>query len=82
MGWNKGTEIMERIVDTYEGLHKFEEEEVKMEFYKGVIEILQDHDWDTEYEVEGVSWTLDQVLRELGLIEIDAEQKDEENVYI
>jgi hypothetical protein len=63
MGWNKGSELMDRIIQAA-GKHIPDAEARKM-FYREVIDAFEDLDWDTENESMGQDEAFDRALREL-----------------
>lgn len=62
MGWNRGSEIFNDLIDILNdtGLDRTQREEV----YRKMIHSLEEHDWDTAEECLGKDEVFDKIYKE------------------
>jgi hypothetical protein len=63
MSWSGGTELMQGFIRSME--QRSMDHDNRKNFYLVVIPALQDMDWDTAYELEGVDQAYDEALAEI-----------------
>jgi len=63
MGWSGGTEIAEKLIKLIDRFDMKESE--KFQFYKNMITILEDQDWDNACEIRGMNKLVDTALKQL-----------------
>ena len=57
MGWSSGTRVMEEIIKVVE--KELNDFDTKVKLYDGIIEVLENEDWDTQGECLGESEAFD-----------------------
>ena len=60
MGWSSGSTIAIGVIKLAKSAVP---EGMKPKFYRGLIELLQDEDWDCEHDAEGIDPAFDRVLK-------------------
>lgn len=63
MGWVNGSQV---AITMIRAINEYDLEPDKVKFYKYVIRILTELDWDCEYEMFGVDPDLDEAFKKLG----------------
>jgi hypothetical protein len=63
MSWSGGTELMQVFMRSME--QRNIEHDVRKKVYLVVIPGMQDMDWDTAYELEGIDPAYDEALAEI-----------------
>jgi hypothetical protein len=63
MGWSGGTVIAKGLIEIAKKTVK--DIESRKTLYREIINILEDEDWDTQYEVVGEDHAFDSVLMEI-----------------
>ena len=62
MGWASGSDV---AIDIAKGIKKHvKDKAVRRKLYKVMVDVLRDHDWDTEDEATGIDPILDKILAE------------------
>jgi hypothetical protein len=59
MGWSGGTEVACKLIKL---AMKHVPESSRAKFYDGMIEVLEENDWDCQAEAEGLDPAYDRVL--------------------
>lgn len=72
MGWSTGANIFAEVAEII--FDKVGDEDDRKEMYKELVELFQDYDCDNLNECQGIDFVLDEVLAEVGLIELDEEE--------
>jgi hypothetical protein len=76
MGWSSGSRVADDLIKAL--LETVEDDYVREEFYKKMIEIFEDHDCDTLDECVGVDAAFDSAFEEFTDPAIDDWVDDEE----
>jgi len=63
MGWASGSQVMDGIISVVK--KEINDPEVRTKLYRGIIEVLEGEDWDTQNECEGIDDEYDKALMEL-----------------
>lgn len=63
MGWAGGRDVMDSIIDVV--LREIQDRGLQQRLFKGIIEALEDADWDTQDECLDRSIAFDEALDEL-----------------
>ena len=63
MGWASGSEVMDEIIEVVQ--KEIKDPEARFRLYKGIIEALENQDWDTQNECEGQDDAFDKALTKL-----------------
>ena len=63
MGWSSGTYVMEDIIKFFK--KNVPDNEMRKMLYKGIIDILEDQDWDCPSECKGMDPAYDKALNEI-----------------
>jgi len=76
MGWSSGSRVADDLIKALQ--ESVEDDYVREEFYKKMIEIFEDHDCDTLDECVGVDAAFDSAFEEFTDPAIDDWEDDEE----
>lgn len=76
MGWSSGSRVADDLIKALQ--ESVEDDYVREEFYKKMIEIFEDHDCDTLDECVGVDAAFDSAFEEFTDPAIDDWADDEE----
>lgn len=63
MGWASGSSLMDSVIDAAKSA--IDDRELRIGFYKKVINAFEAHDWDTQNECEGRDDAFDEALYEI-----------------
>lgn len=63
MGWSRGSEVMNSIIAAVQP--HVADQKVRESIYRPIIDVLEDGDWDTQNESEGLDPAFDAVIREM-----------------
>ena len=76
MGWSTGSEILSALVDII--VENVADTNVRENMYRSIVELFEDHDCDTFDECAGDDPVLDNVLKDMGWIDQEDEDEDED----
>jgi hypothetical protein len=78
MGWSGGSELLAGIATVL--MDEVEDDDTRSNIYEQFVEMFSDHDCDTIGECEGIDPILDAVMLDLGYIEEDSEDEEEDEL--
>jgi hypothetical protein len=77
MGWSSGSKIFDEIAEIIFNI--VDDPEDRKLLYSNILGIFADHDCDTLDECDSSDPVLKEVFKEMGLIEFDENDEDEED---
>jgi len=60
MGWSSGSEIAQVVIETVK--KEVECPKTRLRIYKKFLAVMESHDWDCQYEAEGIDEVFDKLL--------------------
>lgn len=62
MGWNGGSDIMRAVIEVVK--KEVPNAGKRMRIYRKILSAMEDEDWDTQGECEGLDIVFDEILEE------------------
>ena len=72
MGWSTGASIFAEVAEIIFAI--VGDEDDRKDMYKELVELFQYYDCNNLDECQGIDFVLDEVLAEVGIIELDEEE--------
>ena len=62
MGWSGGSDIAGQIIESV--MQNVDSKQIRKNIYITILRVMEDNDWDTQRECEGIDPVFDQLLKD------------------